>query len=489
MKPRILSLLCLMTACGQVHADPNQKGFGEPDTGPIAQKKEATGKQAVIPLKYGANQEKRMDPAMLRWRNNRVGQFIHYGLYAIPAGTWKGKTYSFAAEWLPKKAKVPREEWAELRHQFNPVNLKPKEWAAMAKSMGMRSLMITTKHHDGFCLWPSKYTDFDIENTPYKKDLLGEIIKAYDDAGIDVILYYSVLDWHHLGWRDELKTKEDHEAFETVKAYTRNQCFELLERYPFIKGFWFDGTWNKSYATTCAKFSYDLEHDLKAKKPGLLINCRLRVDEHGSRNSDSNGKLMADFKFLERVLATDHFPYDWEAGVTLPENQWGYHADWTLSHVKSTNEVIEQLAQSIAYGGGFRLNFGPKPDGTFRAEEVKVAGELAKWMAVNSEAIHHCSSVDFKKQDWGYFTRNTETNETYMIVCNIPIMGKLRVQLSNLTGDEKKHNPVKQNISSAKILGSGESLGIERYDSDEFLLELRKKDFSAPFVVKLEIAK
>ena len=132
-----------------------------------------------VELKYGADRlGKRQDPAMQKFRENRLGAFIHWGLYAIPGGEWNNKTYHGAAEWLKAWAKVPTTDWLELMKQWNPQQFDAKKWAKMAKEMGVKYVKITTKHHEGFCLWPSKYTEYTVANTPYKKDILGEVVKS-----------------------------------------------------------------------------------------------------------------------------------------------------------------------------------------------------------------------------------------------------------------------------------------------------------------------
>ena len=165
-----------------------------------------------IPLKYGAtNEGKRQDPAMQKFRDNRLGAFIHWGLYAIPGGEWNGKVYGGAAEWLKSWAKVPADE-----------------------EMGTKYVKITTKHHEGFCLWPSKYTKYTVANTPYKRDILGELVKAYNDEGIDVHFYFSVMDWSNPDYRYDIKSKEDSIAFSRFLEFTDNQLKELATRYPTV---------------------------------------------------------------------------------------------------------------------------------------------------------------------------------------------------------------------------------------------------------------
>lgn len=165
---------------------------------------------------------KRPDSAMQKWRENRFGQFIHWGLYAVTGGQWKGKDYPTSAEWLKVDAGISSAEYAEIIHQFNPQKYNPTEWAHMAKSMGVKYVIITTKHHEGFCLWPSNFTNFSVASTPYKKDLLMPFVKAYQKEGIDVYFYYSILDWHHPDYRSVIQSEDDQKAFERYFAFVKN---------------------------------------------------------------------------------------------------------------------------------------------------------------------------------------------------------------------------------------------------------------------------
>ena len=279
-----------------------------------------------IPLKYGADRlGKRQDADMKRFRDNRLGAFIHWGLYAIPGGEWNGKVYGGAAEWLKSWAKVPADEWLSLMDQWNPTSFDAKAWARMAKQMGVKYVKITTKHHEGFCLWPSKYTKYTVANTPYKKDILGEMVKAFNDEGIDVHFYFSVMDWSHPDYRYDIKSKEDEEAFDRFLEFTDNQLRELATNYPTVKDFWFDGTWDASIKKN-GWWTAHVEQMLKERLPGVTINSRLRADDHGKRHFDSNGHLMGDYESgYERTLPDPVKDLqvtrrDWEACMTVPEN-------------------------------------------------------------------------------------------------------------------------------------------------------------------------
>ena len=435
-----------------------------------------------IDVKYGQlGKLPRQDEAMQKWRSNRFGQFIHWGLYSIPGGIWEGKTYSYAAEFLKSSAGIPTTTWDSLQYRFNPVKFNGKKWARMAKDMGVKYVTITTKHHEGFCLWPSKYTDFDIENSAYGKDLLAEFIEAYTEAGIDVNLYYSVLDWHNSDWRYDLKTKDDSIAFDRFKEFTQNQLVELVENYPQVKGLWFDGTWDASWKKS-GQFSYELEKLLKEKRPGLIVNSRMRADEFGARHFDSNGVLMGDYESgYERRLPeswnTEVTKRDWECCMTIPENQWGYHKDWTISHVKTSYELIEMMVQCVSQNGNFLLNFGPKADGSFRNKELEIAQEIGKWMAVNSQVIYDCSYAGLKKQDWGYYTQSKDQNKINMVVFNNPQSGKYRVKL-----------PKGKLIKKVYFLTSAKKeLKVEEIAKYEYFILPGKINGNQPFVIVLEL--
>ena len=435
-----------------------------------------------ITLKYGAQYSgKRQDAAMQHWRSNRFGQFLHWGLYAIPGGIWNGKTYSYAAEFLKSSAHIPSSTWDSLMYQFNPTQFNPKAWARMAKNMGVKYMTITTKHHEGFCMWPSKYTDFNIGHTPYKKDILKELVDAYNAEGIDVNFYYSVLDWHHPDWRYDIKTPDDSIAFRRYLDFAYNQLKELATNYPTVKCFWFDGTWDNSVKKN-GWWTLAVEKMLKEVRPGMIVNSRLRADDLGARHRDSNGNLMGDYESgYERRLPDPNkdlqvTQWDWEACMTIPENQWGYHKDWSLSYVKTPLELLEMLVQTTSLGGNFLLNFGPKGNGAIRPEEQAIAKEIGGWMQKNGEVIYDCDYAGWKKQDWGYYTKKNGTNKIYMVVFNVPVSGILKIQ----TPDKVKI------IKSYSLLSPGMKYDIRETQKNGNNLNVPRKSYTEPFVIVLE---
>lgn len=430
-------------------------------------------------LKYGADRlGKRQDENMKKFRDNRLGAFIHWGLYAIPGGEWNGKVYNEAAEWLKVWAKIPTNEWVKLMEQWNPTKFNPKVWAKMAKKMGVKYVKITTKHHEGFCLWPSKYSQYTIAQTPYKKDILGEMVKAYNDEGIDVHFYFSVLDWSHSDYRYDIKSKEDEVAFARFLEFTDNQLKELATRYPTVKDFWFDGTWDTSIKKN-GWWTAHVEQMLKEILPGVTINSRLRADDYGKRHFDSNGHLMGDYesgyerRLPDPVKDLKVTRWDWEACMTVPENQWGYHKDWSLSYVKTPLEVLERIVHAVSMGGNMVVNFGPQPDGDFRPEEKELVNIIGKWMSVNGECIYGCDYASWDKQSWGYYTRKGK--DVYMIVFNPPYSRHLMVK-----------TPGNTKITKAVVL-SGKEVGVKEIAYNEYHVDMPAKDPGAPFVIKLQV--
>lgn len=441
----------------------------------------AQKKQQDIPLQFGASYfGKRQDEAMQKFRDNRFGEFIHWGLYSIPGGEWNGKVYGGAAEWLKVWANVPREDWLLLMKQWNPKKFNAKAWAKMAKQMGAKYVKITTKHHEGFCLWPSKTTKYTVANTPYKKDILGELVKAYNDEGIDVHFYYSFLDWSNPDYRSSIKTPEDSVAFARFMKFTDEQLKELATRYPTVKDFWFDGTWDSSLRQN-GWWTAHAEKMLKDMIPGVTVNSRLRADDKGKRHFDSNGHLMGDYesgyerRLPDPVKDLKVTAWDWEACMTVPENQWGYHKDWSLSYVKTPIEVIDRIVHAVSMGGNMVVNFGPQADGDFRPEEKELAAALGNWMSKYGQCIYGCDYAGLEKQDWGYFTKGKQ-GEIYMVVFNQPYSQRLIVK-----------TPKNTSIIEASVLTTGEEVKVTETAKNEYNVSVPMQNPGEPYVIKLQM--
>lgn len=390
----------------------------------------------MIELKYGAEMASpRQDQAMQKFRENRFGQFIHWGLYSMQAGIWQGKDYEFAAEFLPKIAQIPEAQWARLAEQFSIEAFDAAEWASLAVEAGAKYITITAKHHEGFCLWPSEFTDFHVGNAAVGRDVLGELVRAYEHRGLDVYLYYSVLDWHHPDWRYRLESTEDEHAFGRYLDFALNQLCELAKRYPSVKGFWFDGTWDESVKANGA-WTWRVERQLKELIPGLIVSSRLRADDFGARHRDSNGLLMGDYESGYERRLPDPWDravteQDWEACMTIPQASWGHHAGvWAERTVKNSAELIDMLAHCVSLGGNFLLNFGPTGDGSLAPGERVLAREIGSWLSANGEAIFGKGLArNWAYPGWGYFSQGADPATVYAIVSKIPVSGRIRLNL------------------------------------------------------------
>jgi len=200
---------------------------------------------------WGAGEESKADRdrRMQWWREARFGMFIHWGLYAIPAGEWKGQTNH--AEWIRHTARIPIDVYDQFVKQFNPVKFNADQWVSIAKNAGMRYIVITSKHHDGFCLFDSKHTDYDVMSTPFGRDVLKELADACRRQGIRICWYHSIMDWHHpdyLPRRDWEKNRSSAGAdFDRYVTYMKNQLRELVTNYGPIGVLWFDGEWEATW--------------------------------------------------------------------------------------------------------------------------------------------------------------------------------------------------------------------------------------------------
>lgn len=441
--------------------------------------------RASVPLEHGAHRiGKRMDAAMQRWRDYGLGQFIHWGVYAIPGGHWNGEYYPGAAEWIRSWEKMPKEAYDNLYKQFNPTSFDAAHWAKMAKDMGVKYVIFTTKHHDGFCLWPSKYTDYTVANSPCKKDIVKEVVDAYTKEGIDVYLYFSIIDWHQKGYRSATPETEQEKAdYESFKQFTANQLKELLANYPSLKGLWFDGSWDKAWINEAA-WTDNLEKELRAMHPGLIIGSRFRADEYGKRHFDSNGDMMGDYEQgWERDLPNsieEVHGNDWDCVMTVPENQWGYHSEWR-GYVKTSYDLIEMLAKSVSLDGNFVVNFGPDGKGSFRPEETRIAKEMGEWMHTNREAIYGCGHAGLEKQGWGYFTKRKD--KLYLIVFNRPISNRLKVVVPK-GGIKLSKACLLENKQNTEIINGGKD---KRNDTIYYISLPENYKAAKPFVIAIDI--
>lgn len=414
-------------------------------------------------VKYGPiTVPHRTDETMEAFRNYGLGQFIHWGVYAIPGNEWEGVSArggAAASEWIRSWGgdNVP-DDWKNiydnLYKKFDPKDFDAKRWAKQAKDMGAKYMIFTTKHHDGFALWPTKYSDYNISKSPYDKDIVKEVVDAYTAEGIDVYLYFSVLEWDNPDYFYKApETAEEKEKYNRFLQYTRNQLLELLNNYPQIKGFWFDGTWDQAWVQSY-DFTYNLEKELREKHPGLVIGSRFRNDEHGKRHFDSNGNLLGDYEQGWERKLPEEFEWldgnDWDAVMTIPPNGWGYMKDWSGLYTKTTDDLLDMLMHSVSMNGNFVLNFGPDGQGDMHPEEDKLAKEIGEWMKVNGEAVYGVRHAELPSSKLGYYTQKGQS--LYFTVFNRPVNDIVRIAVPK----EATEVPV-----SAALLANGRTLEVK----------------------------
>lgn len=404
-------------------------------------------------------QEQALEPEdrMEWWRDARFGMFIHWGLYAIPAGEWNGTTNH--AEWIRTTAQIPLEEYDKFLDEFNPVKFDADAWVKMAKDAGMKYIVITSKHHDGFGLFDSKTSDFDVMATPFKRDILKELSEACEKAGIKLCFYHSIMDWHHpdyLPRREWEKTRTvDGAEFPRYVDYMKAQLKELITNYGELGVLWFDGEWEDTWTHADGVELYDYVRSLQ---PNIIINNRVDKGRQGMQGLTKEGDFVGDFGTPEQEIPATGLPgVDWESCMTMNDH-WGYNShdnNW-----KSSKDLIQKLADIASKGGNFLLNIGPKADGTFPQESIDRLAAIGDWMDVYSESIYGTQASPIAQVNWGRITQKKTENGTrvYLHIFEWPEDGQLNIE--GLQGSVSKSGLL-SGSANVQVESEGESLTIQ----------------------------
>lgn len=378
------------------------------------------------PVNYLAENQEHKDTRMAWWEEARFGMFIHWGLYAIPAGEWNGETNH--AEWIRTTARIPYSVYDEFTKEFNPVKYDPDAWVRTARDAGMKYIVITSKHHDGFCLFDSKQTEFDVMSTPYQKDILDQLATACRKEGLKLCFYYSIMDWHHpdyiprRGW--ETDRSSDDADFERYTSYLKAQIKEIMENYGDIGVLWFDGEWEETWTHERGKELYNYVRNLD---PDIIINNRVDVGRSGMAGLTRPGEYAGDFGTPEQEIPPTGLPgIYWETCMTMNDH-WGFNKRDT--NWKNPGELIRKLSDIASKGGNFLLNVGPEADGSFPTRSVEILGAIGDWMNVYGDAIYGTAASPFKTLDFGRCTQKALQEDTrlYLHVFNWPANGILKV--------------------------------------------------------------
>ena len=365
------------------------------------------------------------DVRMQWWRDATFGMFIHWGAYAVPAGVYQGKEVKGIGEWIMHSAQIPIPEYEEFVRQFNPVNFNAKQWVAIAKNAGMKYIVITSKHHDGFCIWDSKVTDYDImDASPYKRDILKELADACKEAGVKLCFYHSIMDWH----QPDAESKKDythqhtpHPDFATYREmYLKPQLKELIQKYdPAV--LWFDGEWIPEWTEDQGR---DLYNYLRNLKPDLVINNRVGKGRAGMQGMNKYKDAAGDFGTPEQEILEGTSDSDWESCMTMNDT-WGFKKSDTKW--KSSETLIHNLIDIAAKGGNYLLNVGPTAEGVIPAASVERLSEMGDWLKVNGEAIYSTHSTKKYKENDASFTISKDGSLVYAIITQ-PVSGELMLK-------------------------------------------------------------
>lgn len=364
---------------------------------------------------------------MAWWTDARFGMFIHWGLYSGAA----------RHEWVKHNEAMSNEQYQKYFDQFNPDLFDPTKWAKEAKAAGMKYAVLTTKHHEGFCLFDSKYTDYKAPNTQAKRDLVKEYVNAFRAQGLKVGFYYSLLDWHHPDYvMDDIhplmqkdKSKEHYAALNKgrdmakYRQYMRNQITELLTKYGKIDIIWLDFSFPNKKDPMRGKGADDwgaveLVKLIRKLQPGIIIDNRLNLEEY---------KDGADFETPEQVKPKELEKYrghTWETCQTF-SGSWGYYRDENTW--KTHRQLLDLLITSVANGGNLILNVGPTARGEFDYRANNALDTMAYWMHANNTAIYNCTYApsEYAVPDGDRLTYNPKTKKLYVHLFNYPADGVL----------------------------------------------------------------
>jgi alpha-L-fucosidase len=400
------------------------------------------------------------DARMAWWRDAKFGMFIHWGAYAVPAGVHRGERVRHLGEWLMNDSKVPISEYESYVRSFNPLKYDADAWVRVAKEAGMKYIIITSKHHDGFALFDSKVSGYDmVDASPYKRDALKALAEAAQRAGMKFGVYYSIMDWHHADAQAPAFPSYNGRTFRNpnfdryVRTYMKPQLRELLTQYPNIDVLWFDGEWIADWSDDAGRTLYD---ELRAIKPSLIINNRVGHSRNGLNGlTKAGGVGVGDFGTPEQLVPATGLPgIDWESCMTMNDT-WGYKSfddGW-----KDPKTLVRMLIDVAAKGGNFLLNVGPTAEGVIPSESVSRLAEMGRWMRINGEAIHATKVTPFGQPAWGRYTGRT--GRVYAHVFDWPKDGRL-----TLTGMTSRP-------TGARLLSDGKPLEIEQVD-DGFVVRL-----------------
>ncbi|WP_340115144.1 alpha-L-fucosidase [Maribellus mangrovi] len=379
------------------------------------------------------------------WTDARFGMFIHWGLYAQAA----------RHEWVKKNERISDEDYQKYFEIFNPDLFDPADWACKAKAAGMKYAVITTKHHEGFNMFDSEFTDYKVTNTPYGKDIIKEWVDAFRAEGLGIGFYYSLIDWHHPEYTIDrvhpmsAKTQEEYDELNKdrdmsiYRDYLKNQVREILTNYGKIDILWLDYSFPGKFGKGREDWgSVDLMKMVRELQPGILVNDRADLKDYAGGWDFTTPEQFKVQKWPEE----DGVKIPWETCQTF-SGSWGYFRDeytW-----KDNKQLLVLLIESVSKGGNLLLNVGPTARGTFDYRADKALAEMGEWMKYNSRSIYGCTQApeNFEVPANTLLTYNPETNRLYVHLLDYPLKNFLMRDY----GDKIKYAQFLHDASEIKI--------------------------------------
>lgn len=353
------------------------------------------------------------------WADARFGMFIHWGIYAQAA----------RHEWVKKHERIPDDLYQKYFEVFNPDLFNPAEWAKKAKEAGMKYAVITSKHHDGFCMFESAYTDYDVVNTPYGKDIIKEWVEAFRAEGLGIGFYYSLIDWHHPEFTidrvhprsaktaaeyDELNKGRDMAVY---REYLKNQVREILTKYGKIDILWLDYSYPGEFGKGRDDWgSVELVKMVRDIQPGIIINDRADLKDYWGGWDFTTPE---QYK-VESWPEIDGKKIPWETCQTF-SGSWGYYRD---EHTwKDKKQLLVLLIESVSKGGNLLLNVGPTARGIFDHRADKALAGMGEWMKVNGRSVYGCTQAPagFEVPANSVLTYNPDTKRLYIHLLDYPM--------------------------------------------------------------------
>lgn len=361
------------------------------------------------------------------WHQARFGMFIHFGLYSVLG----------RHEWAMEEEGIPVAEYQLLAKQFNPAPHAARAWAKLAKAAGMKYMVMTTKHHEGFCLFDTKLTDYCAPKQAAGRDLVAEYIEAAKSEGMRFGFYYSLMDWHH---PDGARCREDEAARRRFVDYIHGQVRELCSNYGKVDVLWYDVDWPLSPE---GWESVAMNKMVRQLQPDILINNRAGIPE--------------DFTTPEQEIRASSSP--WEACMTMNDS-WGYQRaddDW-----KSPKTIVRNLLTCARDHGNYLLNIGPRPDGSIPQPSIEILTAVGKWMDVHGDLIHNAELCRVKRSEFANFTRRGNT---------------LYIHAYFWPGDELAVGGLEQRVLSAKLYATGQPV---QFNQERFRVRFTGLPKTAP---------